>query len=58
VNRIRDVNGKFLFFDRIIYRPAEGFPIENELVVSTTSAVICCIACQTTVRTPSSAHND
>jgi hypothetical protein len=57
VNRIRDVNGKSIFFDRVIYRPAEGFPIENGLVVNTTSAVNCCVACQTTVSTPSVHHN-
>jgi hypothetical protein len=48
VNHIRDINGQGLFFDCVIYRPAEGFPIENELVVHTTSATNCCIACQTT----------
>jgi hypothetical protein len=57
VNRIRDVNGKSIFFDRVIYRPAEGFTIENGLVVNTTSAVNCCVACQTTVSTPSVHHN-
>jgi hypothetical protein len=40
-------------FDRVIYRPQEGFPIANELVVNTTSAYNCCGACQETVR-PSS----
>ena len=36
-------------FDRVIYRPAAGFPNENELVLNMMSAVGCCVACQTTV---------
>lgn len=35
-----------IYFDRIVFRPNEGFPIANSLVVNTTSAVNCCIACQ------------
>lgn len=38
-----------MVFDRVIYRNDTGFPIENELVVNTTNAVNCCIACQNTV---------
>ncbi|CAE7008044.1 hypothetical protein PTTW11_01638 [Pyrenophora teres f. teres] len=48
VNRIRGINGKMLMFDRVIYRPAEGFPNEDELVINMTSAAGCCVACQTT----------
>ncbi|KAF2639076.1 hypothetical protein P280DRAFT_70585 [Massarina eburnea CBS 473.64] len=48
VNHITDINGNTLVFDRVIYRPIEGFPVQNELVVNTTSAVNCCIACQNT----------
>lgn len=48
VNRIQDFNGRTLLFDRVIYRPATGFPNENELVVNTTNAVGCCVVCQTT----------
>ena len=38
-----------MVFDRVIYRPAEGFPIANELVANTTSPTNCCIACHNTV---------
>ncbi|CBY00807.1 hypothetical protein LEMA_P019370.1 [Plenodomus lingam JN3] len=48
VNSITDRNGNTLIFDRVTYRPAQGFPIENELVVDKTSGRDCCIACQTT----------
>ncbi|KAF1851199.1 uncharacterized protein K460DRAFT_382686 [Cucurbitaria berberidis CBS 394.84] len=48
VDHITDFNGNTLIFDRVIYRPTQGFPIENELVVNTTSSTNCCIACQTT----------
>jgi hypothetical protein len=49
VNMIADIDGNKLLFDRVIYRPAEGFPIQNELVANTTSGENCCIACQNTV---------
>lgn len=49
VNMITDIDGNKLVFDRVIYRPAEGFPIQNELVANTTSGENCCIACQNTV---------
>jgi len=49
VSRIQDINGRTLMFDRVIYRPAAGFPNENESVLNMTSAVGCCVACQTTV---------
>ncbi|CAO2649301.1 Nn.00g066860.m01.CDS01 [Neocucurbitaria sp. VM-36] len=48
VYQITDFDGNTLVFDRVIYRPAQGFPIENEYVVNTTNAINCCIACQTT----------
>lgn len=38
-----------LIFDRILFRPDIGFPVQNELVVNTTSGTKCCIACHTTV---------
>lgn len=37
-----------IYFDRIIFENPEGFPTANILVVNTTSAVNCCIACQKT----------
>lgn len=37
-----------LYFDRIVFTPVEGYPVANSLVVNTTSAVNCCIACQNT----------
>ncbi|KAF3046202.1 hypothetical protein E8E11_008605 [Didymella keratinophila] len=37
-----------LYFDRIVFTPVDGFPIANSLVVNTTNAVNCCIACQNT----------
>jgi hypothetical protein len=42
----RDFNNDTLYFDRVIFRPDEGFPIANSLVLNTTSDVNCCIACQ------------
>ncbi|KAH9872958.1 hypothetical protein J1614_005353 [Plenodomus biglobosus] len=48
INSITDYNGNTLVFDRVTYRPAQGFPIENELVVDKTSGVDCCVACHTT----------
>ncbi|KAF2750308.1 hypothetical protein M011DRAFT_456213 [Sporormia fimetaria CBS 119925] len=48
VNSIPSTNGSRLNFDRVVYRPLEGFPIANELVVNTTNAVNCCGACQET----------
>jgi hypothetical protein len=41
-----------MVFERVIYRPAEGFPVANEKVLSTRDAVSCCVQCQTTVSTP------
>lgn len=37
-----------LYFDRIVFTPIDGFPVANTLVVNTTSAERCCIACQNT----------
>ncbi|KAF2854187.1 hypothetical protein T440DRAFT_388657 [Plenodomus tracheiphilus IPT5] len=48
VNSITDYNGNTLIFDRVAFRPSQGFPIENELVIDMTSGKDCCIACQTT----------
>ncbi|KAH7338523.1 hypothetical protein BKA66DRAFT_479721 [Pyrenochaeta sp. MPI-SDFR-AT-0127] len=49
VNAIEGYEGNnALIFDRVIFRPAQGFPIENEMVVNTTSGTKCCIACHTT----------
>jgi len=42
-----------IVFNRVIYRPSEGFPLEDELITNTTSAENCCIAYQNTV-SPSS----
>lgn len=49
VNHIIDINGQPLYFDRVIYRPTEGFPINQEVVLYTDSDIECCEACQTTV---------
>jgi alkylhydroperoxidase family enzyme len=49
---VTGATGNTLIFDRVVYRPAQGFPIENELIVNTTSAENCCIACQNTVSHP------
>lgn len=49
VNSIIDVNGKPLYFDRVIYPTHQGFPINLALSINTTSAINCCIACQNTV---------
>jgi hypothetical protein len=49
VSSIRDFFGNVLVFDRITYSNVNGLPIENELIVNTTSAENCCIACQKTV---------
>ncbi|KAF2012436.1 hypothetical protein BU24DRAFT_252429 [Aaosphaeria arxii CBS 175.79] len=46
VDHITDRDGNRMNFDRIAFRPAQGFPIENELVTNTVNAVNCCIACQ------------
>ncbi|KAH5315921.1 hypothetical protein HBI08_088540 [Parastagonospora nodorum] len=48
VNSIQGATGETLIFDRVIYRPAEGFPISNELITDTDDAEGCCIACQRT----------
>ncbi|KAI8940616.1 hypothetical protein NX059_001888 [Plenodomus lindquistii] len=56
VNSIIDYDGNLLVFDRVTYRPAQGWPIENELVVDKTSGVDCCIACQTTPNCAGSFH--
>ncbi|KAF2246349.1 hypothetical protein BU26DRAFT_532893 [Trematosphaeria pertusa] len=48
VNHIIDINGQPLYFDRVIYRPTEGFPINQEVVLYTDSDIECCEACQTT----------
>ncbi|KAL6704618.1 hypothetical protein ACN47E_008015 [Coniothyrium glycines] len=48
VNHVTDFDGNTLVFTRVLYRPAEGLPMNTELVVNTTSPVNCCIACQTT----------
>ncbi|KAH7074525.1 hypothetical protein BKA63DRAFT_315636 [Paraphoma chrysanthemicola] len=48
VNSITGTTGNPLVFDRVIYRPAEGFKVENELLVNTTNPENCCIACQNT----------
>src|SRR4051794_28594723 len=52
VNMVPGMTGEDIEFNRVLYRPAEGFPIENELIVNTTSAENCCIACQNTVSPP------
>jgi len=49
VNSVPGMTGEDIVFNRVIYRPSEGFPIENELIVNTTSAENCCISCQNTV---------
>jgi hypothetical protein len=49
VNSVPGMTGEDIVFNRVIYRPSEGFPLENELIVNTTSAENCCIACQNTV---------
>ena len=49
VNHIIDINGEPLYFDRVIYRPREGFPVNQEVVLYTDSDIECCEACQTTV---------
>jgi hypothetical protein len=49
VSSVEGTTGMQLIFDRVIYRPSEGFPAANELIVNTTSAQNCCIACQNTV---------
>jgi hypothetical protein len=56
VNSVTGMTGNTLVFDRVLYRPAQGFPIENELIVNTTSAENCCVACQNTVSPPVLAH--
>ncbi|KAF2031360.1 hypothetical protein EK21DRAFT_99736 [Setomelanomma holmii] len=48
VNSVTGAIGNTLIFDSVIYRPAQGFPIENELILNATSAENCCIACQNT----------
>ncbi|KAF2819178.1 hypothetical protein CC86DRAFT_432236 [Ophiobolus disseminans] len=48
VNSVPGMTGEDIVFNCVIYRPSEGFPVENELVVNTTSAENCCIACQNT----------
>ncbi|KAF1915688.1 hypothetical protein BDU57DRAFT_557772 [Ampelomyces quisqualis] len=48
VSSVEGTTGMQLIFDRVIYRPSEGFPVANELIVNTTSAQTCCIACQNT----------
>jgi hypothetical protein len=49
VNRIADVNGSTMYFDRIVYRPAEGFPVANEMIMFAPDPVSCCVQCQKTV---------
>jgi hypothetical protein len=48
VNSVPGFDNRRLYFDRIIFSPVDGFPINQSLVVNTTSAVNCCIACQNT----------
>ncbi|KAF1933709.1 uncharacterized protein M421DRAFT_1082 [Didymella exigua CBS 183.55] len=48
VSNVPGFDNRPLFFDRIVFIPVDGFPIANSLVVNTTSAVNCCIACQNT----------
>jgi hypothetical protein len=45
VNSVRGMTDQDIVFNRVIYRPTEGFPIENELIANTTDAVGCCVAC-------------
>ncbi|KAJ4348984.1 hypothetical protein N0V95_004981 [Ascochyta clinopodiicola] len=46
VSNVPGFDNEQIYFDRIVFRPTEGFPVANSLVVNTTSAVNCCIACQ------------
>ncbi|KAF3042084.1 hypothetical protein E8E12_000312 [Didymella heteroderae] len=48
VSNVPGFNDRRLYFDRIVFTPIDGFPIANSLVVNTTNAVNCCIACQNT----------
>jgi hypothetical protein len=49
VNHITDRNGTRMNFNRVVYRPQEGLPIANSMVVNTTNEVNCCGVCQETV---------
>lgn len=53
VNSVCGMTDEDIVFNRVIYRPSEGFPLEDELITNTTSAENCCIAYQNTV-SPSS----
>ncbi|KZM23698.1 uncharacterized protein EKO05_0002839 [Ascochyta rabiei] len=46
VSHVPGFDNEQIYFDRIVFRPTEGFPAANSLVVNTTSAINCCIACQ------------
>lgn len=46
VSNVPGFDNEQIYFDRIVFRPVEGFPVVNSLVVNTTSAINCCIACQ------------
>ncbi|KAH7378420.1 hypothetical protein DE146DRAFT_626424 [Phaeosphaeria sp. MPI-PUGE-AT-0046c] len=48
VNSVEGTTGDVLIFDRVIYRPMEGFPLENERLIRTEDATECCIECQKT----------
>ncbi|KAF2624025.1 hypothetical protein BU25DRAFT_493927 [Macroventuria anomochaeta] len=46
VNNVLGFDNQPIYFDRIVFNSPEGFSIANSLVVNTTSAINCCIACQ------------
>ncbi|KAF9694929.1 hypothetical protein EKO04_006866 [Ascochyta lentis] len=46
VSNVPGFDNEQIYFDRIVFRPTEGYPVANSLVVNTTSAINCCIACQ------------
>lgn len=48
MSNVPSFDNRPLWFDRIVFTPVDGFPIANSLVVNTTNAVNCCIACQNT----------
>lgn len=49
MNNVIGDNNQPIYFDRVIFSQAEGFPIANQLVVdNTTSPTECCVACQLT----------
>ncbi|OAL02683.1 hypothetical protein IQ06DRAFT_324807 [Phaeosphaeriaceae sp. SRC1lsM3a] len=50
VNAVEGMTGETLIFDRVIYRPTEGFPLANEMIVPMDNPTDCCVACQKMVR--------